>query len=35
MLLFTLNDGDLIWGVVGKDICYSWLLVWKSLKCMN
>jgi len=35
MWFVTLNGGDLIWMSVNRDIRYSILLSFESLKCMN
>ena len=35
MWFFTLHGGDLIWRSVARDIHYSILLIWESLKCTN
>jgi len=34
MNFFTLNGGDWIWRTLGRDICYSILLIFESLKYM-
>jgi len=35
MMFFTLNGGNFIWRSVARGICYAWLLVLESLKCVN
>jgi len=35
MKFFTLNGGDWIWRIVARDIRYSILLIFESLKYMT